>query len=250
MSFEIRLREKNPGGKPGKIVGSMGDYATQTLAQTDAQRLADQGAFTRDIQITVEKKTRRKNTAISRSVALDRASQRAQAQPKRLYNSKGKGKPKVGDTVELANGLRGTVSRVRAKDAWVDTAKWSYWIEFRDLKVVGRKTAKKKNSGRRRNPGRYKTIAEIRKANKDAGYHFFDRDTMKFFGSKVEAGPYGGTHFVTSEKHPTNPRSRIYIVRRAEANGRVQTVGSLPHHATKTAARDHAKALAARTTKA
>lgn len=32
------------------------------------------------------------------------------------------------------------------------------------------------------------TIAEIRALNKEKGFHFFDRDTMEFFNSKIEGG--------------------------------------------------------------
>ena len=63
MAYEIRLRKKNPGKKPGPVVGKLGTYATQAAAKTDAQRLADSGTFKKGIQVTVEKKTnpKRKN---------------------------------------------------------------------------------------------------------------------------------------------------------------------------------------------
>ena len=48
------------------------------------------------------------------------------------------------------------------------------------------------------------TIAQIRDANMRAGFHFFERDTMRFFDSRVvKAGPYcgpGGVFFITSEQ--------------------------------------------------
>lgn len=46
------------------------------------------------------------------------------------------------------------------------------------------------------------TIADIRAANAAAGYFFFSRNTMKFFGSVVISGPYhglGGITFCTRE---------------------------------------------------
>ena len=38
---------------------------------------------------------------------------------------------------------------------------------------------------RRRNPDRKWTLGEIKAANKRAGKHFFDRDTLKFFGDSM-----------------------------------------------------------------
>ena len=57
------------------------------------------------------------------------------------------------------------------------------------------------------------TIADIKQANRDAGQHYFDRSTMRFFDSKVETQVYegpGGVYFVTSEQfhgsQGSNPR--------------------------------------------
>lgn len=50
-------------------------------------------------------------------------------------------------------------------------------------------------------PKRY-TMADIRSANAAAGQHFFDRETMRHFASRIAGGPYCGPHgvfFVTSE---------------------------------------------------
>jgi hypothetical protein len=46
----------------------------------------------------------------------------------------------------------------------------------------------------------------IRDANARAGFHFFSRDTMRFFASRIERPVYqgpGGIFFVTSEQQPT-----------------------------------------------
>ena len=58
-------------------------------------------------------------------------------------------------------------------------------------------------------------IQEIREANKVAGQHYFDKDTMRFFRSRVakvtHSGP-GGIFFVTSEQFDaTSPR--LFTVR-------------------------------------
>ena len=34
------------------------------------------------------------------------------------------------------------------------------------------------------------TIADVKQVNKDAGYYFFSRDTMRFFGTQIESALY------------------------------------------------------------
>lgn len=46
----------------------------------------------------------------------------------------------------------------------------------------------------------FNTMSELRKKNKESGYHFFDRETMKFWDSKLESTLYKGCFFITSEK--------------------------------------------------
>lgn len=48
----------------------------------------------------------------------------------------------------------------------------------------------------------FKNTRELVTAVKASGSHFFDEDTMRFFGSRVESGVYGedGTTFITSEQ--------------------------------------------------
>lgn len=68
---------------------------------------------------------------------------------------------------------------------------------------------------RKINPERRWDIHEIKDANRAAGMHFFDRDTMKFFHSKVFPTVYqgpGGVYFVTSE-YRDSPSDREYKVR-------------------------------------
>lgn len=46
------------------------------------------------------------------------------------------------------------------------------------------------------------TMSEIKAANAAAGQHFFDRETMRHFASRIAGGPYcgpAGVFFVTSE---------------------------------------------------
>jgi len=80
------------------------------------------------------------------------------------------------------------------------------------------------------------TISKIKRANKDAGFHFFDTKGMRFFDSKIEPKVYqgdGGVYFITSEQfhpdiHPSeNSGPRRWTVRRfhPEEPGRIRTVG-------------------------
>lgn len=80
----------------------------------------------------------------------------------------------------------------------------------------------------------YATIADVRSANKNAGLHFFNADTMRFFRSRVESQLIGGRLFVTSEQAPDAPRR--YTVRLAGDDGDIHSVGDFQEHATYKAA--------------
>lgn len=73
------------------------------------------------------------------------------------------------------------------------------------------------------------TIEQIKRANKAAGHHWFSRNTMRFFGTRVMCRVFpvpGGGLFVTSDRHPTRSGwCRRYSVRRADAAGEISTVG-------------------------
>lgn len=70
-----------------------------------------------------------------------------------------------------------------------------------------------------------KTMADVRAANKAARKHFFDRATMKFFGSRVESGLLRGGFFITSEQPPHG--GRVFSIRVALKDGRVETLNNL-----------------------
>lgn len=98
--------------------------------------------------------------------------------------------------------------------------------------------------GQRSNPpGKpFATIAEVEAANKAHGGHFFDRQTMRFFKSRIESSVLSGRYFLTSEQPPGGRRA--YTVRRASDTGAVRTVGELGAYATKEQARKAAYAAA------
>lgn len=77
-------------------------------------------------------------------------------------------------------------------------------------------------------PGPWKSIEEIRLANRKAGRHFFDADTLQFFSSSIYGEIYGGRFFITSEQdsnsHYTYPRK--WSIRAASNNGAsIDTIG-------------------------
>lgn len=105
------------------------------------------------------------------------------------------------------------------------------------------------------------TAADIRAIADHAGSHFFSRDTMRFFSSRLLEGVYpdgdskampgAAFYFITSEAYDDAPRH--YTVRRAVLGSQrddrpaidIATVGA--HHATPAEARRAARELVAGT---
>jgi len=87
----------------------------------------------------------------------------------------------------------------------------------------------------------YYTISQIKNANKDGGFYFFSRNTMRFFKSRILPGVYNGRYFVTSERGPFGPR--MYTVRRANDDGSVQTHGEFMRYRDSRSARRAAISL-------
>lgn len=87
------------------------------------------------------------------------------------------------------------------------------------------------------------TINKIQDEMNRSGSHWWDRDSMRFFGTRVSEKVYqgsGGVYFVTSEKPPHGARS--YSVRRYDpAEKSIDTVGEFC-----SMTRDHAHREAAR----
>lgn len=68
----------------------------------------------------------------------------------------------------------------------------------------------------------YYTVDDVREANDRIGGHYFDRDTMRFFRSRIASQLYGGRYFVTSEQF--DDRSpRLYSVREALPDGSIKS---------------------------
>jgi hypothetical protein len=66
--------------------------------------------------------------------------------------------------------------------------------------------------------GPFHTIEQMKRANEQAGLHFFDRDTMRFFRSRVAPGIYSGRVFITSEQFDASS-PRLYTVRALRNDG-------------------------------
>lgn len=89
----------------------------------------------------------------------------------------------------------------------------------------------------------FKSMAEFKAKNAAEGLHFFDRDTMRYWKSRVESSLIGGRYFITSEeKWKFNEHAkpeRKYTVRETKPDGRVTTLKS--HIATLEDAREWLK---------
>ena len=78
------------------------------------------------------------------------------------------------------------------------------------------------------------TIAEIKQANREAGHHWFEPATMRFFRSRV-SGPVIANMFVSSEDDRLGG-GRLYTIRRANPDGSIDTVGDFQQYGSKAAA--------------
>ena len=99
----------------------------------------------------------------------------------------------------------------------------------------------------------YRSIEEIKAANLAAGQHWFDTETVEWFGSRILPEVYGGRYFVSSEqdRHGAWDGERRYTVRECDADGDVSRAQGTEfgEYATAEDAMEAAKALAAQTVK-
>lgn len=89
------------------------------------------------------------------------------------------------------------------------------------------------------------TISDVRAANRAAGFHFFDRATIRFFGSSVVSTLYKNLCFVTRELD-YNGTQYLYTVRQFDPEtAQIETVGNFQQYTTIQAARAAAKIVPA-----
>ena len=80
----------------------------------------------------------------------------------------------------------------------------------------------------------FKHMAAVKAANKMIGNHWFGRETMGFFGTRLESGIIKNRFFVTSDTVPSDsvPPTKAFSIRFICANGAIETVGELWGHET------------------
>ena len=85
------------------------------------------------------------------------------------------------------------------------------------------------------------TLAEAIEKYNETGGHFFDKETMRFFGSRIESKLYKNRCFITSENN-MDGTERFYNVRRFRDDYRsIETIGEFNTIKTKTEAQRIAK---------
>lgn len=85
------------------------------------------------------------------------------------------------------------------------------------------------------------TLAEAKYEYSKTGGHFFDRETMRFFGSRIESGLYKNRCFITSEKNFDGTK-RFYTVRRFNEDfTSIDTIGEFNKITSKVTAQQIAK---------
>ncbi len=77
----------------------------------------------------------------------------------------------------------------------------------------------------------FTTIADVKRANKAIGNHWFSPNTMRFFNSRVSGKLVRGKYFVSSEQMD-NDTARVYSIRMALPDGEVVTVGEFGEYST------------------
>jgi len=94
----------------------------------------------------------------------------------------------------------------------------------------------------------YNTLADVRNANRQAGYHFFDADTLRFFRGRIIGQLVAGRYFITSEQFVAPyeaPAPRRYTIRYANDDATIDTVGDFQQYATLADARKALRSLTA-----
>ena len=88
----------------------------------------------------------------------------------------------------------------------------------------------------------FASMNEIRIQNAQAGQHWFDPASMRFFGCRVGSAVYGGRYFISSEQDTYVSSTgqpgawggqRRYTIRMAEADGSIETIGMFGQYETR-----------------
>src|SRR5262245_32369660 len=87
------------------------------------------------------------------------------------------------------------------------------------------------------------TIDQLKRANAEAGQHYFEPSTMRFFRSRVMPTVTAGRLFVTSEQSDYNA-PRFWTVREFMPDGGIETVGEFQEYTSGAAAQRAARRAA------
>ena len=71
----------------------------------------------------------------------------------------------------------------------------------------------------------FHSMYEVKRHNRQNGYHFFEPSSMRFFNSRIQNDPpYKGRYFVTSERFDYSS-PRLYTIREIKQDGNIETIG-------------------------
>lgn len=94
----------------------------------------------------------------------------------------------------------------------------------------------------------FQSMYAVKLANRQAGFHFFEKATLRFFASRIGRELYGGKYFITSEQFiPSSglAEPRKYTVRCIHPEGDITTIGAFQQYGSATTARNQIKRLLA-----
>jgi hypothetical protein len=92
----------------------------------------------------------------------------------------------------------------------------------------------------------YLSVDQIKKHNEAIGHHFFSKETMRWFSSKVYEDLHLGRYFITSEMDTYGTDSvRKYTIRVAKGDGTIDTVGEFCQYSSLKSARTALKKIEA-----
>jgi hypothetical protein len=95
----------------------------------------------------------------------------------------------------------------------------------------------------------FHNMTQIKQLARDTGSHFFDRDAIRFFGSRILSTVYGGRFFITSEQADDTSiwnGERRYTIRDAVYRGGklyIDTIGEFGYYLTAEDAKRQARTL-------
>ncbi len=80
---------------------------------------------------------------------------------------------------------------------------------------------------------RFRSMADVKRANQAADQHWFDEGALRFFDSRIDNVLHAGRYFITSEQFhgSTHSNPRRWSIREVSADGSIETVGDFQAYA-------------------